>query len=93
MKTTLDINDDLLLAAKQKALDTGKTLRHVIETALEQHLKRSAVAPVPIKTIVFGTNNSTRSIEDRKILMEANHDIDDKAYWAKRFDFLPPSLR
>jgi hypothetical protein len=67
MKTTLDINDDLLLAAKQKALDTGKTLRHVIETALEQHLKRSAVAPVPIKQLdaVYRRSKDTHGSKPR----------------------------
>jgi hypothetical protein len=41
MKTTLDIDNNLLIAAKQKALDFGKTLHYTVETALEQHLRRS----------------------------------------------------
>jgi hypothetical protein len=93
MKTTLDIDDNLLMAAKQKALDSGKTLRYIVETALEQHLKRASNLPSPIKTIVFG-NSAAQSLDQHpEKFNQISQNLDDKAYWEKRFGFVPPSLR
>ena len=61
MKTTLDIEDKLLTAAKQRALDTGTSLRHVVETALAQLLKPHTAPVSPIKTIVFTPALSSQS--------------------------------
>jgi hypothetical protein len=52
MKTTLDIDDDLLRRAKQAALDRDTTLRAIVEEALERALGPAA-APVPIRTVVW----------------------------------------
>jgi Arc/MetJ family transcription regulator len=38
MKTTIDIADDLLKRAKQRAAREGKTLRQVVEEALRRQL-------------------------------------------------------
>ncbi|MHB8511062.1 MAG: hypothetical protein ACYDCC_02680 [Actinomycetota bacterium] len=38
MKTTLNLHDELLNAAKQRALDRGRTLTSVIEDALRAYL-------------------------------------------------------
>ena len=53
MKTTIDISDELLLAAKQEALNRGTSLKQVLELALTQLLKPKQVKYIPIKTIVF----------------------------------------
>lgn len=52
MKTTLDIDDDLLRRAKQAALDRDTTLRAVVEEALERALGQTG-APTPIRTVVW----------------------------------------
>jgi Arc/MetJ family transcription regulator len=44
MKTTVDIDDELLKAAKKAAIDEGITLREFLEDALRARLG-SAVAP------------------------------------------------
>jgi Arc/MetJ family transcription regulator len=41
MRTTLDINDELLRQVKRRAADEGTSLRAVIESALRAHLGRS----------------------------------------------------
>lgn len=38
MRTTIDINDELLREAKKKAARDGTTLRDVVEAALRAHL-------------------------------------------------------
>ena len=38
MRTTLDINDELLRQAKRRAADERAPLRHVVETALRAYL-------------------------------------------------------
>jgi hypothetical protein len=38
MRTTLDINDDLLRRAKRRAVDEGTPLRAVVEDALRMYL-------------------------------------------------------
>jgi hypothetical protein len=39
MRTTLDLNDELLRQAKERALKEGQPLRAVVEDALRRHLK------------------------------------------------------
>lgn len=41
MKTTLDINDDLLTRAKKLAKRSGKPLRAIVEDSLRQALTRA----------------------------------------------------
>jgi hypothetical protein len=38
MRTTVELPDDLLLEAKRKALETGTTLREILERALRREL-------------------------------------------------------
>lgn len=38
MRTTIDLNDDLLRRAKRRATEEGVTLRQVVEAALRKHL-------------------------------------------------------
>jgi len=39
MRTTLDLNDELLRAAKRQAADRGVSLKQVVEDALHSQLK------------------------------------------------------
>lgn len=52
MRTTVSISDELLLAAKQRAMERGETLGAVIDSALRRELAipqpRSERPPIPI---------------------------------------------
>jgi hypothetical protein len=39
MRTTIELNDELLRLAKRRAADEGTTLREIIERALRKHLE------------------------------------------------------
>jgi len=39
MRTTIELNDELMRAAKRRAADEGTTLRRVVEDALRSHLE------------------------------------------------------
>ncbi len=54
MKTTINLDDQLLQAAKQRALDTNTSLKDVMEQALRQLLRPTIPTGVPIRTITFG---------------------------------------
>ena len=41
MKTTIELPEDLLIAAKRKAVETRTTLRDIIQRALRQELRQS----------------------------------------------------
>ena len=45
MRTTIRLNEDLLAAAKDRALRTGRTLTAVIEDALRESLARQQKPP------------------------------------------------
>ncbi len=45
MRTTVRLPDDLMRAAKRRAVDTGRTLTDVIADALRSELSRGAEAP------------------------------------------------
>ena len=45
MKTTVELPEDLLLAAKRKALETRTTLRNILERALRQELRQGGGRP------------------------------------------------
>lgn len=44
MRTTLDLDDSLMRAAKRRAAETGRTLTSLVETALRELLRREAGA-------------------------------------------------
>lgn len=52
MRTTLDLDDRLLVQAKQRAAQEGRTLRSLVEEALRARLARrphdEAPAPLPV---------------------------------------------
>ena len=45
MKTTLNLDDDLMRTLKQKAAETGRTMTDMIEEAVREMLNRSAAEP------------------------------------------------
>jgi hypothetical protein len=45
MKTTVELPDDLLLAAKRRALESRTTLRHILERALRRELRQAGGRP------------------------------------------------
>jgi hypothetical protein len=49
MKTTVDINDALLLQAKQLAAERHQTLKSILEAALRKFLDESHAASPPFK--------------------------------------------
>lgn len=95
MKTTLDIDDQLLLAAKQRALDTGSTLRQVVESALSQLLKPRPAGAVPIRTVVFepAQHGVSDAMPTPSELNESAFDMNSRRYWKKRFGFVPPGVK
>jgi len=44
MRTTLDLDDALMRAAKRRAAETGRTLTTLVETALRELLRRESAA-------------------------------------------------
>lgn len=54
MRTTIQLNDQLLAEAKKYALESGRTLKSVIEDALRESLNRQHIQvpknPVKLKT-------------------------------------------
>ena len=47
MKTTLNIEDELFIAAKKRAVDERRTLRSLVEESLRKHLERNEHVAVP----------------------------------------------
>jgi hypothetical protein len=53
MKTTLDLDDELLRRAKQAALDRRTTLRAIVEDALARALGPSTAEVAPPRTVTW----------------------------------------
>lgn len=49
VRTTIDLNDELMRKAKRRAADAGITLREVFERALRAHLETRSNARRPYK--------------------------------------------
>lgn len=49
MKTTIDVNDDLLIEAKRTLKDKKQTLESILETALQQFLEEAEANKKPFK--------------------------------------------
>jgi hypothetical protein len=57
MRTTIDINDHLLIEAKQLAASRGVSLRALIEEALRERLRgRTAHGPTLVRLATFSGN-------------------------------------
>jgi hypothetical protein len=76
MRTTVAVNDHLLVAAKRRARERGQTLGQVIEGALRRELAEQApIEPVPVPVFRGGdgplpgvdlrSNKSLQEVLDR----------------------------
>jgi hypothetical protein len=86
MKTTLELDPELLKRAKQKALDSGTTFKSVVEEALQLYLGSSTKVPVPLVTVVYGGAAQTT---DQFAIPSGEPDLNQDDYWQKRFGFTP----
>jgi hypothetical protein len=83
MKTTIELDSELLQAAKQRALDSNTSLKHVIEQALRQLLRPTAQMSVPIRTIVHGAHGDPWPLALEK-MRSAAYPKENSEYWNKR---------
>jgi hypothetical protein len=85
MRTTLNLDDDLARAAKQKAAAEGRTLTSLIEQALREVLLVEAV-PVPqtSQLPVFHGDGPAPGIDlsDPRALRDAMYEEEDASYRA-----------
>lgn len=74
MRTTLDLDDDLMRAAKARAASTGRTLTSLMETALRDLLEREQrvdEAPFQLRWVVVdGGAQPGVDVADRDALHE-----------------------
>src|SRR5262245_15981744 len=74
MRTTIELNDDLLRRAKRRAADDRTTLREVIEQALRAHLTRRGALPRGRYTLRWRTERGTLQpgvrLDDRDALFD-----------------------
>ena len=74
MRTTLEIADEVLRAAKKRAADEGVPLREIVERALRTFLNGGAAEPEPYRlqwrTEGGGTVNPEVDIDSRRSLHE-----------------------
>lgn len=71
MRTTLDLDDTVMRAAKRRAAATGRTLTNLVETALRDLLRRESESPGSqelVWTIVSGGSQRGVDINDRDAL-------------------------
>lgn len=73
MRTTLDLDDDLLRAVKQRAAETGRTITSLVESALRELLRLESEPPTGYRlqwTIVEGGAQPGVDLTDRDALLE-----------------------
>ena len=79
MRTTIRLPDDLLLAAKRQAVNTGRTLTRVIEDALRAALAREDFGPdeqVPtLPTFGSGGLRPGIDLDDSASLLDIMEDV------------------
>lgn len=74
MRTTVNINDDLLRRAREQALADGRALGDVVDDALRHYLTR-APAPGPVELPTYGGSG-----------LQPGVDLDDKDSLAALLD-------
>ena len=83
MKTTIQLDDQLLLEAKQYAAQTGRTLKAVIEDALREALARTETtrpqARIPLKTFKGRGVQSGVDLDDTSSLLDLMERVGDPA--------------
>ncbi|HEV8374441.1 MAG TPA: type II toxin-antitoxin system VapB family antitoxin [Actinomycetota bacterium] len=81
MRTTINIDDDLLAEAKQVAARTGRTLTAVVEDALRESLhRRHRTARRAVELPVFGEGGPQPSVDldDSAALLDLMEQDDEK---------------
>lgn len=89
MKTTIELADDLLLLAKQRALDQRTTLKALIESSLRRTLELTPEAPkgqqaYRIPVIRNALQAPADSDSDANVLIDAIRD--ERAGWVVPMD-------
>jgi hypothetical protein len=77
MRTTLNLDDDLMRAVKQRAAEIGSTMTEIFEQALREHLRRETerVQPFDFRWVtVKGRSLPGVDISDRDALYEQMED-------------------
>ncbi len=92
MKTTLDIEDNLLRRAKARALERGTTLRAVVEEALQRSLGVSPHREHPLR-ILRWPQHPGRPIDDARLLAAIKLDRQVSAAAPHAIPLSPPSGR
>lgn len=79
IRTTIRLPDDLLLAAKRQAVNTGRTLTRVIEDALRAALAREDSGPdeqmFTLPTFGSGGLRPGIDLDDSASLLDAMEDV------------------
>lgn len=73
MRTTLNLADGLVVAAKERAAATGRTLTSLVEEGLRAVLETAAIPPDVRPLPSFGVEGGTFAIDlfDKEALWEA----------------------
>jgi len=74
MKTTLNIDDTVMLELKREAARTGKTMSELVETALRRLFQRVRETPDLPPLPTFRSGGHLVDIADRNALYEAMKD-------------------
>ena len=94
MRTTIQLDDQLLLEAKQHAAQTGRTLKAVIEDALREALARTETTrpqtPVPLKTFKGRDVQPGVDLDDTSSLLDLM-ERDGGLSWCLAFSASPPT--
>jgi hypothetical protein len=88
VKTTINLDSQLLQAAKQRALDTNTSLKDVMEQALRQMLRPAPAVGVPIQTLTFGNAGDPWTVSLEKMRRAAYPDQNTQ-YFNKRMGLDP----
>ncbi|MFQ5680379.1 MAG: type II toxin-antitoxin system VapB family antitoxin [Gemmatimonadota bacterium] len=73
MRTTLNLDDDLMRRIKRRAAVTGRTITSIVETALRELLRHEEGSPGPYRltwTVVQGGAQPGVDLKDRDALHE-----------------------
>lgn len=91
MRTTLNLDDGLIRAAKQRAVEEGRTLTSLVEEGLRQVLLRQPPAAEPVDLPAFGRDGLQPGIrlDDPAALRDIVHADEDAAFRSARGDVAP----
>jgi hypothetical protein len=79
MKTTLDLDDELVKAVKKEAAESGRTMTEIIEQSLRETVLRPAARSKPFRLrlpVVKGRRPPAVDINDRDALYDFMEGLD-----------------